>query len=179
MSVQPGHRFGAEAFDRAGEQVGLVVPLASQDAGDGVADPNGLTSPAAPGELVAALLAGEAQLLVELAQGHDRCRVVGDRPVDAGGLVEHLADGEVEQRRRTPGRRLAWASAGPASSSASRLSVTMSTPRIPGSSAEPAAGHHAGDVGRHDHGDRREAIAALRPLDGRSERCEHVRRRAT
>ncbi len=35
------------------------------------------------------------------------------------------------------GRRLAWARSGPASSSASRLSVTMSTPRIPGCRPSP------------------------------------------
>jgi len=176
--VQPRNRLGAQPLGCTGEQVGLVVPLAPQHAGDGIADANGLAPAAASGEPFAALLAGKAQLLVELAEGHDGCGMMGDGPVDARSFVEHLTDGEVEQRRgyRSTlgvGECRAGEQLG---EPVERDHVDTENPRLP---AETAAGHDAGDVGRDDHGDRSETVTALGLLDRRCQCCEHVGRRAT
>ena len=95
------HLAGADEPCRLGEQVGLVVPRGLQAGGDGPADPHGLLgAPRRRGETHRRVGPGEADLLVDAAQGDDRGGVTGDLAERAGLLLERLRDGQLDERRR-------------------------------------------------------------------------------
>ena len=86
---------------RLGEEVGLVVPRVLEAAGDGSADPNRiLCSPGGRGEPSRGSRPGEADLVVNAAEGDDGGGMTRDVAEHAGLRLEDLGDGEFDQRRR-------------------------------------------------------------------------------
>ena len=90
-----------------------------------------------------------------------RGRVVGDVPVQPRDRAQHLLDGEVDH-----GRRDRRAALGDQRRRTEQLAQAVQRQDVdgdgPAASPQRPPGHHAGRVGRDDHGHRRQRIAALR-----------------
>ena len=118
---------------------------------------------------------GEADLVVNAAEGDDGGGMTPTSRNTPGcasrtwAMASSTSDDDI-------GERPDAARVGPAISSASRFSVTMSTPTIPRARPRAPARHHPARVGRYDHGDGRQRIVTLGGTDGARQFGEGVGR---